>query len=129
MTQRTAECADQLSAHDFPYSYDFSFDWVVNRHGVVLERSPDGMRTLDVLASFDPDQHSAVRSLVERHNRDVQLLLAHIDELKYGPRKGWAFTSDTFPNEWSDSHPVNSGEHPDAQDVRPCTLRAFWSAK
>jgi hypothetical protein len=55
----------------------------------------------------------------------VQFLLAQIDELKNGPRQGWAYVGDDG-SEWCDSRPIESGEMPDAENIRPSTLLEFW---
>ena len=41
------------------------------------------------------------------------------------PAKGWLYHCPDTGTEWSDNHPIESGEVPDAKDVRPSTLDAL----
>lgn len=50
----------------------------------------------------------------------AKVLLAHVEELTRERSSGWLYHSDDGP-EWSASHPVESGEVPDARDVREAT--------
>lgn len=130
--------AARIAAEGFarlPHQYDFSLDWTIRNYGSgpgeglnVCTKSPEGFSVVDLIANFDRKDTSAVRALVDHHNKTVQMLMAHIDELQSGPRHGWSFLDDDG-NEWSEDHPVKSGEHPYAEDVQPCTLREFWSAR
>lgn len=120
-----------MSSEPQEFQYDFTLDWMINRTAndmSVFERTPNGVGVGKSIASFGPEHDAAIRRLVDGHNQTVQMLLANIDELKNGPRPGWAFIDDDG-SEWSDSHPVESGEHEYAEHIRPCTLLEFWSAE
>lgn len=70
---------------------------------------------------------------------DPPTVLRLIDQLKAkgaesGEAVGWLYQNDDGP-EWSESHPKESGEVPDARDIRPATagellamLKATWAA-
>ena len=122
-----------MSTEPQEFQHDFTLDWMVKRASAqsglsVYERTPTGVGVGLPVANFAPGQDAHVLRLVEHHNSVVQMLLADIDQLRHGPRQGWMFVSrDRY--EWSPEHPIESGQAPDAQQVRPATRLEFWSGQ
>jgi hypothetical protein len=48
---------------------------------------------------------------------------SHPAEATREPQLGWLFFNEDTGTEWSESHPVRSGECPDAKDIKPATLQ------